>query len=129
MAGRYKEYPEYKDSGVKWLGNMPSHWLSTKVKYGYDVTLGKMLQKEKKAFGDELKPYLKALNIQPSGIWLGSVEEMWFSQNDLRCLRLKRGDILISEGGDVGRAAIWNEELPECYMQNAINRARPLRKL
>lgn len=127
MVGRYKAYPEYKNSGVEWLGNIPSHWLSTKIKYGYDVTLGKMLQKEKKAFGDELRPYLKALNIQPSGLWLDAVEEMWFSQNDLRSLRLISGDVLVSEGGDVGRAAIWKEELPECYIQNAINRVRPLK--
>ncbi|EJR0953670.1 restriction endonuclease subunit S, partial [Vibrio alginolyticus] len=40
--------------------------------------------------------------------------------------RLQKGDVLVSEGGDVGRSAIWNNELAECYIQNAINRVRPL---
>ncbi|MGG7649265.1 restriction endonuclease subunit S [Pseudomonas sp. ES4] len=124
---KYHAYPEYKDSGVEWLGVIPVHWHSTKIKYGYEITLGKMLQKEMKAYDDELKPYLKAINIQPEGVWLDVVENMWFSQGDLRSLRLVGGDVLISEGGDVGRAAIWKDELPECYIQNAINRARPLK--
>ncbi|MCO5339959.1 restriction endonuclease subunit S [Delftia tsuruhatensis] len=86
-----------------------------------------MLQKEKNLPSDEFKPYLKAVNIQPSGVSISSVEEMWFSIHELRSLRLRKGDLLISEGGDVGRSAIWNDELPECYIQNAINRARPRR--
>lgn len=124
---RYQAYPEYKDSGVEWLGRRPSHWISTAIKYGYEITLGKMLQKEKNLPSDEFKPYLKAVNIQPSGVSISSVEEMWFSIHELRSLRLRKGDLLISEGGDVGRSAIWNDELPECYIQNAINRARPRR--
>lgn len=127
MEVQYKPYSENKASDVEWLGLIPAHWHSTKIKYGYAITLGKMLQKEIKAYNDELKPYLKAINIQPQGIWLDSVENMWFSQSDMRSLRLLNGDVLISEGGDVGRAAIWRSELPECYIQNAINRARPLR--
>ncbi|MFK3973882.1 type I restriction enzyme S subunit [Pseudomonas poae] len=127
MVVQYKPYSEYKVSEVEWLGLIPAHWHSTKIKYGYAITLGKMLQKEMKAYTDEFKPYLKAINIQPQGIWLDSVENMWFSQSDMRSLKLLNGDVLISEGGDVGRAAIWRSELPECYIQNAINRARPLR--
>jgi type I restriction enzyme S subunit len=124
-VSRYQAYPEYKDSGVEWLGRRPSHWISTAIKYGYEITLGKMLQKEENLPSDEFKPYLKAVNIQPSGVSISSVEEMWFSIHELRSLRLRKGDLLISEGGDVGRSAIWNDELPECYIQNAINRARP----
>ncbi len=124
-AGRYKSYPEYKDSGVEWLKKIPKHWFATQIKYGFDVTLGKMLTKEPKNSSYELKTYLKAANIQPWGVDVSSVEKMWFSPSELINLRLVKGDLLISEGGDVGRAAIWNEELPESYIQNAINRARP----
>jgi len=117
-----------RDSGVEWLGEVPEHWSSTQIKYGYDITLGKMLQKEAKGSEDKLKPYLKAMNIQPRGLALDKVGKMWFSPNDMKSLRLKRGDVLISEGGDVGRANVWGGELPECYIQNAINRARPLKR-
>ena len=122
---KYQAYPEYKDSGVEWLGEIPNHWHSTKIKYGYEITLGKMLQKEAKSSADEFRPYLKAVNIQPFGVYLEQVGKMWFSPAELRNLKLAYGDVLISEGGDVGRSAIWRNELPVCYFQNAINRARP----
>ncbi|MCE9935689.1 restriction endonuclease subunit S [Aeromonas salmonicida] len=128
LMGKYKPYPEYKDSEVEWLHSIPKYWLSTKVKYGFDITLGKMLTKEPKDSSYELKPYLKAINIQPEGVNVSTVEKMWFSPSEIKSLRLKRNDVLISEGGDVGRAAIWNEELPECYIQNAVNRAKALKK-
>ncbi|MBT3473748.1 MAG: restriction endonuclease subunit S [Gammaproteobacteria bacterium] len=128
MGGKYQAYPEYKDSGVEWLGEIPSHWCSTQIKYGYDITLGKMLQKEAKTSEDQLKPYLKAINIQPSGLSLENVGEMWFSPNDMHTLRLRDWDVLVSEGGDVGRSVIWRNELQECYIQNAINRARPIKE-
>jgi type I restriction enzyme S subunit len=121
---RYQSYPEYKDSGVEWLREIPKHWRCTQVKYGYDVTLGKMLQKVKSSCLDELRPYLKAQNIQPNGVDLNSVDMMWFSPEERKKLLLKPQDVLVSEGGDVGRSAIWREQLPECYIQNAINRVR-----
>ncbi len=123
---KYKAYPEYKDSGIEWLGDIPTHWICTQIKYGYDITLGKMLQKNKSSSKDELKPYLKAQNIQPTGIDLNVVDNMWFSTDEKNKLLLKKNDVLISEGGDVGRSAIWQGQLVECYIQNAINRARAM---
>ncbi|EOL8878501.1 restriction endonuclease subunit S [Enterobacter mori] len=124
---KYKAYPEYKDSGVEWLGEIPIHWICTQIKYGYDITLGKMLQKNKSSSKDELKPYLKAQNIQPKGIDLSVVDNMWFSPDEKNKLLLKNNDVLISEGGDVGRSALWQGQLVECYIQNAINRARAIK--
>lgn len=124
---KYKAYPEYKDSGVEWLGKIPTHWICTQIKYGYNITLGKMLQKNKSSSKDELKPYLKAQNIQPTGIDLSVIDNMWFSPDEKNKLLLKNNDVLISEGGDVGRSAIWQGQLVECYIQNAINRARAIK--
>jgi type I restriction enzyme S subunit len=124
LSGKYTAYPEYKNSEVEWLGELPRHWFSTRVKYGYEIKLGKMLQKDPKSAEDELKPYLKAVNIQTYGVALEQVGKMWFSPLDMRSLKLMDGDVLISEGGDVGRSAIWNNQLPDCYIQNAIARAR-----
>jgi type I restriction enzyme S subunit len=47
--------------------------------------------------------------------------------SDLVRFRLKRGDLLVCEGGEVGRAAIWKDELKECYYQKALHRLRPLK--
>ncbi len=121
----YKTYPEYKDSGVQWLGEVPAHWKIRPLKRGYDVNLGKMLQPEQRLSTDVLKPYIRASNIQPNGIDVSDVKEMWFSPSETHALRLSFGDLLVSEGGDVGRSAIWRDELPEAYYQNSINRVRP----
>lgn len=123
---KYKAYPEYKNSGIEWLDTVPKHWVCTQVKYGYEITLGKMLQKIKSSPSDELKPYLKAQNIQPHGIDLNNVDLMWFSSEERKKLLLKYNDVLVSEGGDVGRSAIWSGQAVECYIQNAINRVRAI---
>ncbi|MEZ9684117.1 restriction endonuclease subunit S [Vibrio atlanticus] len=40
MTGRYKAYPEYKESGAKWLGNIPSNWGVKKLKYLCQIQTG-----------------------------------------------------------------------------------------
>lgn len=125
LRAKYQQYEEYKNSGIEWLGKIPKNWISTQVKYGFTVVLGKMLQTTPKSNADLLKPYLKAQNIQPFGVDPTNVGSMWFSADERKRLLLKKRDVLVSEGGDVGRAAIWNDEIDECYIQNAINRVRP----
>jgi type I restriction enzyme, S subunit len=118
-------YPAYKTSGVEWLGEVPEHWDVTALKHGYVVTLGKMLQPEAVSEGDMLLPYLRAANIRWSGVDGSDIKTMWFSARDRDHLRLKFGDLLVSEGGDVGRSALWKGEVDECYFQNSVNRVRP----
>ena len=64
----HPRYSEYKDSGVDWLGLVPSHWVVTALKHGYSVTLGKMLQPDAGSEDDALLPYLRAANIQWAGV-------------------------------------------------------------
>ena len=120
----FPRYPAYKNIGVEWLGEVPEHWEVTALKRGFEVTLGKMLQPDSSSPEDELQPYLRAANIQWSGIDATEIKQMWLSKRDRTNLRLKSGDLLISEGGDVGRSCLWAEELGECYFQNSINRVR-----
>ncbi|MGP5310712.1 restriction endonuclease subunit S [Vreelandella alkaliphila] len=120
----FPKYPEYKNSGVEWLGEVPVHWCVSALKRGYDVILGKMLQPEPKKESDQLLPYLRAANIQPKGVDLTDVKKMWFSPSEARQLTLEYGDLLISEGGDVGRPALWSSG-PGYHIQNSINRVRP----
>ena len=116
-----------KDSGVDWLGEVPVHWKVTKLKRGFKVKLGKMLQPIQKNEDDLLLPYMRASNVQPFGIDISDIKEMWINPNEMVDLRLEDGDLLVSEGGDVGRCAIWNNELSEVYFQNSINRVRALK--
>lgn len=110
-----------KNSGVEWLGEIPSHWEVKKLKYVASVILGKMLCAENKG-GFSLKPYLKSKNIQWLNVDLSSVDEMWFSDYEMDLYKLKQGDLIVSEGGEVGKTCIWNNELPECYIQNSAHK-------
>jgi type I restriction enzyme S subunit len=122
----FPRYREYRESGVEWLGAVPSHWTVTALKHGYSVTLGKMLQPDAADTEDAFRPYLRAANIQWSGVDCSDIKSMWFSVRDRAQLLLGAGDLLVSEGGDVGRSALWKGEIEECYFQNSVNRVRPL---
>ena len=114
---------EMKDSGVEWIGEIPKHWEFVPLKYFSQVTLGKMLTNKDKG-GYVLKPYLRSINVQVENVDISNMREMWFSQSELKKLRLRKGDLLVNEGGDVGRTSIWLDELNECYIQNSVNRVR-----
>ncbi len=110
-----------KPSGVEWLGEIPEHWEKRRLKTIADVVLGKML-KTSPSKGDELKPYLRSANIQWFEPNISNVASMWFSQSEMKQYRIAKDDILVSEGGEVGRACIWHNELDECYIQNSVHK-------
>lgn len=89
-----------------------------------DSRLGKMLD-EKQQTGKHRRPYIRNANVQWNRLDLESVFEMDFDPAEREELRLRNGDLLICEGGEVGRCAIWRDELPDCYFQKALHRARP----
>jgi len=110
-----------KPSGIEWLGDIPEHWEVRKLKYVAVSVLGKMLCNEDKG-GYSKKPYLKSKNVQWLNVDVSDVEEMWFSDRELIQYRLKRGDLVLSEGGEVGKTCLWNEEIEECYIQNSVHK-------
>jgi type I restriction enzyme S subunit len=116
-----KKYPKYKDSGVEWIGEIPEGWSITPLKHFANVALGKMLTSEDKG-GQLLKPYLRSQNVQSEACDLSDVKEMWFSEKELEDLRVHKDDLLVNEGGDVGRTAIWTLNDFEVYIQNSINK-------
>ena len=117
-----------RNSGVEWLGEIPGHWETPPVYARYEVTLGKMLD-EKRISGTYLAPYLRNVDAQWHKINTRNLPEMDFDNTDRQTYVLKKGDLLICEGGEVGRSAIWEEELNECYYQKALHRLRPLTSL
>ncbi len=117
-------YPSYRNTGLPWLGKIPAHWDITKVKRGYEIRLGKMLRPEPLSSSDTLEPYLRAANIQWQDVDTNDVKEMWFSQWEKPLYELQEGDLMVCEGGDVGRAAIWQGQLEKCYIQNSVHRVR-----
>ena len=89
-----------------------------------DSHLGKMLD-AKQQTGKHKRPYLRNVNVQWNEIDITDLAEMDFDEKDRKKYQLNYGDVLICEGGEVGRAAIWRNELPECYFQKALHRAVP----
>lgn len=110
-----------KDSGIDWIGMIPEHWEVKRIKDIGSLKLGKMLD-EKPKEGYQLKPYLKSKNIGWNELKLDEVEEMYFNDSEMRLLLLKKGDLVLSEGGEVGKTSFWNEELNECYIQNSVQK-------
>ncbi|MCV7401288.1 restriction endonuclease subunit S [Mycobacterium fragae] len=97
------------------------------VKHTHQVTLGKMLRTEAGDPGDVLLPYLRAAHIPPTGFTLDDPKKMWFTRDEASALTLKKGDVVVVEGGmgGYGRCDIVPEDLPGWGFQNSINRLRP----
>ncbi len=113
-----------RDSGVAWLGAVPAHWDVAPVYARYSVQLGKMLNAEA-VKGAYPASYLRNTNIQWDRVDLTDVYEMDFDPIERRKFALLPGDLLVCEGGEVGRSALWHGELEECYFQKAVHRLRP----
>ena len=101
--------------------DIPESWEWVTLKMIAITELGKTLDKAKNQ-GD-YKPYLCSINVYWNGIDLTTVKEARFEENEILKYELKKGDLLICEGGDVGRSAIWEND-QEMYYQNALHRVR-----
>jgi type I restriction enzyme S subunit len=120
----FPRYPKYKESGVDWLGEVPDHWSTPPLYVRYEAVLGKMLD-EKRITRTFLLPYLRNVDVQWDRVNVDELPEMDIAPDELERFTLKRGDILVCEGGEVGRTAIWAGELEPCAFQKAIHRLRP----
>ena len=101
------------------------NWQKRKLGEVCNVQLGKMLSPKSKG-GLTPRPYLRNANVQWSRLNLGNIATMDFSDQEAKKFELKHGDLLVCEGGEPGRAAIWREEIKPCYYQKALHRLRPL---
>jgi type I restriction enzyme S subunit len=75
--------------------------------------------------GLEKTPFLRTSNVLWDDLDLSQVDEMAIAPRELVERRVRPGDLLVCEGGEVGRAAIWNGEAPIMSFQNHIHRLRP----
>lgn len=115
--------PGYKQTEV---GVIPEEWEVSTVGREFSVQLGKMLDAERNV--GVSRPYLGNKAVQWDRIDIDDLPTVPLSRSDLDKFRLQRGDLLVCEGGEVGRAAIWDAPIDECYYQKALHRLRPLRE-
>lgn len=102
---------------------LPDGWERRPLGEVADVRLGKMLD-EKKNRG-ELRPYLANVNVRWGRFEFDSLREMRFEEHELEKYGLLSGDIVMCEGGEPGRCAIWKDQLPGMMVQKALHRIRP----
>jgi len=84
--------------------------------------LGKMLDKAKNT-GISTR-YLGNINVRWNSFDLEDLQEIRVSQEELRDLEVKKGDVLICEGGEPGRCAVWSQDDSGIVYQKALHRAR-----
>lgn len=109
---------------MPWIGEIPAGWKVAKLGYRYSVTLGKMLNPDAQR-GIASAPYLRNQDVQWDRVRVNDLPEMDFDAEDRARLSLRPGDLLVCEGGEVGRTAEWKGEIANCYFQKAIHRVRP----
>lgn len=102
----------------------PKGWQNVRFEDACPTRLGKMLD-QKQQSGQHQRRYLRNANVQWFQFDLSNLLEMDFDEHARNVFRLEYGDLLICEGGEPGRAAIWRGELAECYYQKALHRGRP----
>ena len=100
---------------------IPDTWEWVTLKMVAISELGKTLDKAKNK--GTLRPYLCSINVYWNGISLDTVKQARFEDDELPKYCLQQGDLLICEGGDVGRSAVWTDTR-EMYYQNALHRVR-----
>jgi type I restriction enzyme S subunit len=95
-----------------------------KVKLG-DITdscLGKMLDQQKNR--GEFQPYLANVNVRWGAFDLDDLPQMRFEENEQERYGLRYGDLVVCEGGEPGRCAIWKGQVPNMKIQKALHRVR-----
>ncbi|HFI0347567.1 TPA: restriction endonuclease subunit S [Streptococcus suis] len=117
-----------KDSGIEWIGEVPEDWGIGKLKYYFDVQLGKMLQPSATSGNDIEIDYLRAINVQWDNISVENLSKMWCNPSEVGKYEIKNGDLLICEGGEVGRCGIVEHLSDKAIIQNAVHRIRPTEK-
>lgn len=122
---KFSPYPSYKSSGVAWLGDVPEKWVVKASRYGYEIQLGKMLQPVPSTPGDVEVPYLKSQHVLWESVRTDELPTMWASKSDLMKYGINTGDLLVCEGGDVGRAGFVDAIPTDTIIQNALHRVRP----
>ena len=101
--------------------DIPENWCWCRITDIATCELGKTKDALKNK--GEMKNYLCSINIQEEGIDLSKVKQMKFEKSEYERYTVKKNDLLICEGGDAGRCAIYDRDEP-MYYQNALHRVR-----
>ena len=91
----------------------------------FEIGAGKTMSAAARS-GPDKTPFLRTSNVLWDQIDLSFVDEMSIPEHELPAKLLRPGDLLVCEGGEIGRAAIWNGEVETMSFQNHLHRLRPI---
>ena len=103
-------------------GKLPKGWCETYLGELFNHNTGKALNSSNTE--GTMREYLTTSNVYWNTFDFSVVKKMPFKDNELEKCSVTKGDLLVCEGGDIGRAAIWNLNYDIC-IQNHIHRLRP----
>jgi len=104
------------------IDGVPEGWERKPLEEIAEFRLGKMLDQNKNK--GEMMPYLANVNVRWGGFDLIDLREMRFESDELETFGLKVGDIVMCEGGEPGRCAIWKGQVSGMMIQKALHRIR-----
>lgn len=109
----------FVDNNYPW--QVPTSWKWLRTEDLGESRLGKMLDKAKNS-GD-LHPYLRNINVRWGMFDFSDILEIRIEDHELEKVSVKKGDLVICEGGEPGRAAIWDKDY-SIVIQKALHRFR-----
>ncbi|MEZ5613801.1 MAG: restriction endonuclease subunit S [Rhodocyclaceae bacterium] len=105
------------------IGEFPSAWSIDRVDSAFDIQQGKQVSKRNRD-GEHQRPFLRTKNVFWNRLELTDLDEMHFSEAEQTRLELQENDLLVCEGGSIGRTALWNNKVDGCLYQNHLHRLR-----
>jgi type I restriction enzyme S subunit len=102
-------------------------WGKTKLREIAESRLGKMLDKSKNQ--GVPTTYLRNINVRWFGFDLSDLLDIRVTENEIHELSIQNGDVLICEGGEPGRCAVWSAGVNKFVFQKALHRVRPNKSL
>lgn len=117
---------EYRDSRSDGTVRVPLHWEMPPLYLRYRTDLGKMLDTGR-ITGENLCPYLRNVDVQWGSINFEELPQMDIARTEISRYTVQLGDLLVCEGGEVGRCAVVEAVPGLLGFQKALHRLRPVR--
>lgn len=123
---------KYKDCGINWIGEIPSHWNISKIKYGVTkVGSGKTPRGGAEVYSDEGVLFLRSQNVYDTGLYLDNPtyisEEV---DEEMANTRVYPGDVLLNiTGGSIGRCCVFPEGVGSANVNQHVSIIRVKRNV
>ncbi len=124
-AGRWSCYPAYKASGVEWLGDIPAHWKTKKIKHLIRAPLAYGVLKPDKYDGADSVPIVRILDVEAGKVAVNQLERISPEQSlEYQRTVVNAGDLVVSVVGTIGRCFIVPDQLQGANLSRALARVQ-----